>query len=402
MQIPTFPTLYFLKDNGKIYEWSILIEETPHHTSKSPQTYKIVTFHGEKEGKKVKHSRDIDEGKAKRTALEQAIQEAKKKWDNKKDKELYVEHIDINSTSGEAIPAKTVTVRPMLANTFSFDLYDPSKKSRAFKIGFPAYVQRKYDGIRCIAYIKDGNVILESRKGIPFQNFTHLKEQLKTLFLHLSPDFYFDGELYTNALDFEIISGLIRLSEKKCTPEDTIQINKIEYHIYDFVDLNKPTMIYKDRLEFLNKFLSKNGKKCNLCKQVETIQIEKLEDVKTYHDKFVQEGYEGIMVRDQNGPYEVNKRSKYLQKFKEFMEEEFKIIGFHEGSGDEKGAIIWDCDTKNKTPFAVRPKGTFESRKKLFNEASKHIGKLLTVIFQEYSADEVPRFPVGKGIRDIY
>jgi hypothetical protein len=83
MQIPTFPTLYFLKDNGKIYEWSILIEETPHHTSKSPQTYKIITFHGEKEGKKVKHSRDIDEGKAKRTALEQAIQEAKKKWDNK-------------------------------------------------------------------------------------------------------------------------------------------------------------------------------------------------------------------------------------------------------------------------------------------------------------------------------
>jgi DNA ligase-1 len=250
--------------------------------------------------------------------------------------------------------------------------------------------------------MKDEDDIIESRKGIPFQNFTQLKEQIKSLFSHLSPDFYFDGELYTNILDFEIISGLIRLSEKKCTPEDTVEINKIEYHIYDFVDINNPTMIYKDRLEFLNKFLSKNGKKCNLCKQVETIQIEKIEDVKTYHDKFVQEGYEGIMIRDQNGPYEVNKRSKYLQKFKEFMEEEFKIIGFHEGSGDEKGAIIWDCETKNKTPFAVRPKGTFESRKKLFNEASKHIGKLLTVIFQEYSADEVPRFPVGKGIRDIY
>jgi ATP-dependent DNA ligase len=398
MQVPIFSTLYFLKENGKIYEWSISIE----NNDTNLETYKILTFHGEKEGKKVKHSRDITEGKGKKTALEQAIQEAKKKWDNKKEKELYVEHIDINSTSGKAIPEKIITVRPMLANTFSFNLYDSSKKSRAFKIEFPAYVQRKYDGIRCIAYIKEGNVIIESRKGISFQNFIILKEELKTLFSNLSPDFYFDGELYTNELDFETTSGLIRLSEKKCTPEDTIKINKIEYHIYDFFDINNPQMIYKDRLDFLNTFLSKHCKKCNLCKQVETIEIENIENVKTYHDNFVQEGYEGIMIRDKNGLYEVNKRSKYLQKFKEFMEEEFKIINFHEGSGDEKGAIIWDCETKDKTPFAVRPKGTFESRKKLFNEGSKYIGKLLTVIFQEYSADGVPRFPVGKAIRDIY
>jgi ATP-dependent DNA ligase len=35
-----------------------------------------------------------------------------------------------------------------------------------------------------------------------------------------------------------------------------------------------------------------------------------------------------IRVRDKNGIYEPNKRSKYLQKYKKFMEEEFKIIGF--------------------------------------------------------------------------
>jgi len=84
------------------------------------------------------------------------------------------------------------------------------------------------------------------------------------------------------------------------------------------------------------------------------------------------------------------------------MEEEFKIVGFHEGSGDEKGSVVWDCITKDDKTFAVRPKGTFESRKKLFDDGKKYIGKLLTVIFQEYSGDGVPRFPVGKGIRDIY
>ena len=108
------------------------------------------------------------------------------------------------------------------------------------------------------------------------------------------------------------------------------------------------------------------------------------------------------MIRDKDGIYELNKRSKYLQKFKEFIEEEFKIVGFHEGTGDEKGAIIWDCVTKDKKTFAVRPKGTFESRKKLYEDGGKYIGKSLTVIFQEYSSDGVPRFPVGKAIRDIY
>jgi ATP-dependent DNA ligase len=387
--IPTFPILYICNHNNKIYQWKIEIIPNEDY-------YTIVTSHGEKDGKMVIHKKDIKEGKVKRSVLEQTVQEAKRKWENKKEKELYVEKLSNN----QAI-SKSIIVRPMLANTFSFDLYkDP--KSRAFKIGFPAYVQRKYDGIRCLAYLKDGEVILESRKGIPFQNFVKLKGELALLFEYMPPNFYFDGELYTEKLDFEVISGLIRLHENKIKESDIELIDKIEYHIYDFYDANQPLLTYEERLKNLTSFLKENTNSSSLCKQVETIIVNKLQDVKTYHDKFVQAGYEGIMIRDMNGIYETNKRSKYLQKFKEFMEEEFVIVGFHEGTGDEKGAIIWDCKTKDNKTFAVRPKGTFESRQKLFLEGNKYIGKNLTVIFQEYSADGIPRFPVGKSIRDIY
>jgi DNA ligase-1 len=246
--------------------------------------------------------------------------------------------------------------------------------------------------------MKDNEVILESRKGIKFQNFKLLKEELKELFSKLPSNFYLDGELYTDKLDFEIISGLIRQHEKKCSTEDLKLIDMIEFHIYDFVNLNELNIIYQDRYEILNNILSKNGDRCKI---VETLLINELQDVKKYHDEYVQNGYEGIIVRDKSGIYEINKRSKYLQKFKEFMDEEFKIIGFHEGTGDEKGLVIWDCITKDEKTFAVRPKGTFESRSKLFIEANSHIGKLLTVIFQEYSNDGIPRFPIGKGIREI-
>lgn len=382
--IPEFPKLLKINNNQKISEWEIKIV-------KKDNFYTIITSHGEENGKKIYHEKDITEGKVKRSVLEQAIQDAKRKWENKKEKELYAEVLTNN--------LKSIIVRPMLSNTFSFDLY--TTKNRSFKISFPAYIQRKYDGIRCVSYLKDDNVIIESRKGIPFQNFSLLKDELKSILSKLPPNFYLDGELYTNSLDFETISGLIRLHEKKITENDIQLINKIEYHLYDFVDLNNKELKYKERLDILNNLISESLS-ISRCKKVDTFLANELNDVKKYHDDFVKEGYEGIMIRDMDGIYEINKRSKYLQKFKEFMEEEFKIIGFHEGTGDEKGSVIWDCITKDGKFFAVRPKGTFESRKKLFDEGNDHIGKLLTVIFQEYSADNIPRFPVGKGIRDIY
>ena len=389
MSIPEYPTLYIFKNN-KVYQWSIKIE-------KDGNSYKMITSHGQKNGAITDHEKVIDKGKASRTVLEQAILEADSKFKQKKDKELYAEKISIHTK---------IDVRPMLANKFSFDLY--KKTGRSFKISFPAYVQRKYDGIRCISYLdtNTNNVVIESRKGIEFQNFNALKDLLGDFFKNLPPNFYFDGELYTDEIDFEVISGLIRLHEEHTSKDDFKKIDKIKYFIYDFFDANNPNITFEQRLEILNNLLKDfiiNDKKKNnsLIVLVPTYKIDKLEDVKTYHDKFVQEGYEGIMVRDKEGPYEPNKRSKYLQKYKEIMEEEFKIIGFTEGEV-EKGLVIWIVELPNKKTCNVVPLGTVEYRKDLYKNAEKYIGSLLTVIFQEYTNEGILRFPVGKGIRDIY
>ncbi len=387
--IPTFPKLYQLNNNQKIYEWSIRIEKS------FGDFYDIITAHGEKDGNLVSHSTTIEKGKVKRSILEQAVLEATSKWKNKKEKDLYTESIEETTNN----IGNNVVVRPMLANTFTFDAY--KKTGRGFKIDVNgSYIQRKYDGIRCIAYLKNGEVIMESRKGVAFQNFEVLREELKKMFSKLPSTFYFDGELYTNKYDFEVLCGLVRLTEKKVKNEDKERINQIEYHIYDYVDTNDLNKIYKERYEYLEDFLSKNPSP--LIKKVPTEKITKLEDIKQKHDQYIQEGYEGIMIRDKNGPYEVQKRSKYLQKYKEFMEEEFKIIGFSEGSGDEKGCVLWNCETKDGGLFTVRPKGTKESRMELYNNGNKYVNKFLTVIFQEYSAEGIPRFPVGKGVRDVY
>lgn len=102
-----------------------------------------------------------------------------------------------------------------------------------------------------------------------------------------------------------------------------------------------------------------------------------------------------MIIRNFEGKYDLKNRSKNLQKYKKFDDDEFKIIGFTEGTGIEDGLVIWICETKEGKTFQVRPKGTHEERRKLFKDAKKYTGKPLTVRFFGYTDDGIPRFPIG-------
>ena len=380
-----FPMLYKRNNKNKITRWNV--DVIPSSTVSN--AYEIITTYGEVGGAIQTHIKYLDKGKAKRTAHEQALSEAKSKWNEKNNKEAF-------SISIEAL-GSVRTVRPMLANTFDKTKYD--KPSNAYKIPFPCYVQRKYDGIRCLAHIENNKLVLESRKGVAFSHFDMIRQKLVELLsaypTHTS--FYLDGELYTDLLPFEKINGATRITLGKATPIDLENINKIKYHIYDVYSPDNPTLTYKQRMEILedlNRYLSPTEP----VSIVHTDDVESIDDIKRLHDVFVQEGFEGIMIRDPVGVYEVDKRSKYLQKYKEFMEEEFTIVGFHDGI--YKGLLIWECETSNGMRFSAKPRGTQEYCRELFENATQYIGKKLTVIFQEYSTDGVPRFPVGKDIRE--
>ena len=119
------------------------------------------------------------------------------------------------------------------------------------------------------------------------------------------------------------------------------------------------------------------------------------------HDKYVQLGYEGIMVRNSESLYKMNYRSKDLQKFKEFIDEEYEIISGKEATGEDTGTVIFLCKTKQNQEFYVRPRGSRQLRKYMFENLDKYIGKQLTVRYQNLSEDkQIPRFPVGITVRD--
>jgi ATP-dependent DNA ligase len=203
--------------------------------------------------------------------------------------------------------------------------------------------------------------------------------------------------LYSDTLDFQKVVGLVR--RESISPQDLDDMQEVSYRIYDMFskDESITSMPFAGRYKRVTDRINAIGSPLAI---VESYTVENADDVREYHDKFVNQGYEGVMVRNPRKPYEMDKRSSGLMKFKDFKDDEYKIVGYTEATGNDAGTVIWTCVAPNGLTFNVRPKGTREERTEAFNNADSYIGKMLTVRYFELTNDGVPRFPVGIAIRD--
>lgn len=249
--------------------------------------------------------------------------------------------------------ARCTQILPMLAHAWL---------EKEKYISEPFYVQPKLDGVRLIVS-RSGCF---SRTGKPVSGVEHLARGL-------DDGEYLDGECYAPNKTFEEITSIFKMNP-----------HQLEFHVFDYFDLKRPYLTFDERKSRIT---------------VDTFLVKNKSEVKGYHDLFVNQGYEGIMIRDPASVYEIGKRSNYLLKYKSFQTEEYPIVDVKEGTGREKGAAIWVCKVGDHT-FSVRPEGTVESRKRMFNEKDAYVGKELTVKFQNLTALGIPRFPVGLAIRD--
>lgn len=373
MESETFPILYRKTANGAIYFWKININKD------NKNDIYLVVQHGIHKGKLKTSSRQIIKTGRENTLYEKGIKTAEKKWKDKKNKEGYFDNF-------EEIETNIPFVTPMLAKKLIIN------KKTIKGMTFPLNVQPKLDGFRCRCSLVDGEIKLFSRNNLPYKGLQTLKNELLQLYSNNNNNLHLDGELYIPDIPFEILSGLIKRSQNHIEYD----IKNIEFRIFDCFDLNNLCIEFKDRIKLLKSIISNEYKNI---KYVRTEIINNLDEFKKYFSLFMVEGYEGIMVRNPLSPYEISKRSSHLQKYKEFSDSEFEIIGFHEGNGVDKGTVIWKCQTINNKKFNVRPKGSLEHRKQLFANANNCLGKMLTVKYQELSEQGVPRFPVGKDIR---
>lgn len=363
-----FPKLFKYTTTGKIQEWSIIAENDTFYTIEGIVDGKLTTSlptvcTGKNIGKKNETSPE-----------QQALAEAQAKWQKKIDKGY-----------NEVLSADKKFFEPMLAQDF--------KKSKDVDFKVKVFVQPKLDGLRAV----NQNNTLMSRNGKPYLACPHLLQNNTLL----------DGELYSHDLN-EDFNKIVSLCKKQDPNQDELveARDKVQYWIYDFPSYEG---VFSHRHLALKDWVSKNPNPAYVV--VPTFQVRSAEEIKTRHEQFLAEGYEGTIVRLDLGDYE-NKRSKQLLKYKDFVDEEFKIVGVEEGTGGRTGTVgffILQHDTNPDLTFKSNIKGDFTYLRDIWKNKESYIGKTATVKYfnrtpkQSDGSGNVPRFPyVVKINRESY
>jgi len=376
MNIVYTETLYGATKTDANYEWTVTVEQSEETNKKGQSIGKIHITRGLLDGKKTTTTTVIKVGKNigkvnETTPVEQAISEAESKR-NKKLDDGYALSIEESRSKFD------VQLKPMLAQSYD---------KHATKITYPCYVQPKLDGIRCLARRKGESITLLSRQGKVLDLVPHINEALLRI---LEDGECADGELYVHGWEFQRVISAI-----KKTSEDT---PLIEYHIYDFPDMkNKDTPFYKRFRGTRKRQIVESNSKVQC---VDTRLVHNIEELFQYEEQAVSKNYEGIMARNGEGLYLFGYRSYDLQKVKRFEDAEFKIVAVTDGISIEENCAIFTCLTEDGQEFSVRPIGTHDERKMMFENKDTYLGCWLTVKFQGRSNENVPRFPVGLRIRE--
>lgn len=360
-------------------------------------SFKIYRTTGQYQGKMTDQPELlIERGKAKRSVLQQAeleynsivkkyLDKGYKKLDSltsKKFDELSLSEIDLlvptikSDTNGN--------LKPMLAKS--------SNDCQNSVLQKPMYCSRKLNGVRCMIKWESeiDRPVSVSRGGKDYDVATsHILSQLND-YLKLHPDVVFDGELYHHGMYLQEISGIARLETR-----DEERCNKLEYWIYDVAD---GTKTFEERLEVLNNFTEGiDNPIYTHIKVLEHVLTNSWEQIQRLHDKWVSEGFEGLVARKLDKLYAFGKRGSDMIKVKMYQDDEFEIIDYQDGLRPEDFCFI--CQTKDKKPFSAKPIGDRELKAYYLDNIDDIIGKKGVVKYFEISKDGIPQQPVFQAIR---
>ncbi|KAL4150340.1 hypothetical protein PRNP1_009742 [Phytophthora ramorum] len=273
-----------------------------------------------------------------------------------------------------------------------FPMAVKSWKDHKAKLVYPLYIQPKLDGIRMIAKYANGEVTLYTRRLHDIIGFQRIKQDLKQMFdASGHTTFTIDGELYSHGMNLQTISGLVR-SESI----DEAKKEALQYYVFDCFDVAQPTLDFGSRLATLTQFV--DSSKSTMIVLNDTIQVDTSADADAYYDRVTQDGYEGVIYKSSNRPYEFDfnkeKRSSWYLKRKKQDDAEFAIVGYTQGKGKDLGCIVFELQGPNNKTFNSVP-GTYDYRKLLFKQAEQSFdtnfkGKLAKVVFDDLSKDGVP------------
>lgn len=271
------------------------------------------------------------------------------------------------------------------------------------KIVFPVLCSPKLDGIRALKV--GGKILSRSFKHIP-------NLYIRSVIESALPDGV-DGELLVGSTFHESSSGVMSQGGE---PD-------FQYAIFDYVssDLSRS---FGKRLEDLAKLLADTPSSRFV--MVPHIRVGSVEALMKLEQIYLNEGYEGMMIRSPGGPYKCGRstaKEGYLLKLKRFEDSEALILDFEEQmhntnevkkdafgkterSTAKEGMVpkgilgtLIVRDLKSGVEFKIGTGFDDEQRSKLWKDRSSLPGQLVKYKYQPAGVKEAPRFPTFLSLR---
>ena len=235
---------------------------------------------------------------------------------------------------------------PVFSCMLAHDSANHEKKMIGMKM-----LDYKLDGVRVLAiYNKDNNTVtMYSRNGKQFLNFGHVEKEIID---KLSSKF-----TQSMVLDGEMVSSSFQALMKQVHRKDNVEATDAKYALFDILTLDefqkgKSILGCRDRHNALVELITDTDHmfvvdkvECNL----DTQEGQKI--FSDYNKIAIEKGFEGIMIKDVDAPYEC-KRSHFMLKAKPFIEVSLEIKDTEEGTGrnaGKLGALI--CEGKDDDKF---------------------------------------------------
>jgi DNA ligase-1 len=208
------------------------------------------------------------------------------------------------------------------------------------KVAGKKFIEVKLDGVRVLTIVHpDGRVNMFSRNGKEFVNFPHIAEQFKVITDTLLEPWVFDGEIMSSSFQ-DLMKQVHRKSD--------VQAEDAVLHLFDCIPLaHFEQGLWNATQEFrsnhLKEFMTHHQDALPNVTMVgqELVDLDSEAGQSKYKEinaLAIEGGYEGIMIKDPQAPYEC-KRSHAWLKLKPFIEVSLEVQGVEEGTGRNEGKL---------------------------------------------------------------
>ena len=224
---------------------------------------------------------------------------------------------------------------PVFECMLAHDSANHEKKVKGKKL-----LEPKLDGVRCITVVdyESRTVTQYTRNGKVLENFTHITTALEN---------YMDEIGRSYVLDGEVVSDSFQDLMKQVHRKSNVQAQDAKLALFDIIPLvewKQGESVQGQRrrsnmLKTFEKIFTDTG--CvEIVPQTE-VDLDTLVgevEFKDYNKKMVEEGYEGIMIKDIDSVYQCKRSTSWL-KMKPFIEVSLEVKDVEEGTGRNVGKL---------------------------------------------------------------